>query len=139
MQDPQPALATQQAEEELQSTVVPFSLDKRPEGKRLIYSGRCTPLPHQDNTTQSCSTACLKRPGILLGNAEQELTLSWCPFWGLWVLGKVWLLRRRLVLKSECGVWTQVREGQADGSGGQECWHRLGQLRQLLLAAQGGA
>ena len=33
-------LATQQAEEELQSTVVPFSLDKRLEGKRLIYSGR---------------------------------------------------------------------------------------------------
>ena len=39
-QDPQPALATQQAQEELQSTVVPFSLDKHPEGKRLIYSGR---------------------------------------------------------------------------------------------------
>ena len=40
MQDPQPALAAGLGAEELQSTVVPFSLDKRLEGKRLIYSGR---------------------------------------------------------------------------------------------------
>ncbi len=40
VQDPQPALAAGQDPEELHSTVVPFSLDKRPEGRRLIYSGR---------------------------------------------------------------------------------------------------
>ena len=45
MQDLQPALAAAVADEELQSTVVPFSLDKRPEAKRLIYSGRCSARP----------------------------------------------------------------------------------------------
>ena len=40
VQDPQPALAAGSDPEELQSTVVPFSLDKRPEGRRLIYSSR---------------------------------------------------------------------------------------------------
>ena len=44
MQDPQPALAAGLDPEELQSTVVPFSLDKRLEGKRLIYSGRYSSL-----------------------------------------------------------------------------------------------
>ena len=40
VQDPQPALAAGQDPEELHSTVVPFSLDKRSEGRRLIYSSR---------------------------------------------------------------------------------------------------
>ena len=40
VQDPQPALVTRPKGEQLHSTVVPFSLDKRIEDKRLIYSGR---------------------------------------------------------------------------------------------------
>ncbi len=40
VQDPQPASDPRPNEEQLQSTVVPFSLDKRFEDKRLIYSGR---------------------------------------------------------------------------------------------------
>ncbi len=72
MQDPQPALATQQAEEELQSTVVPFSLDKRPEGKRLIYSGRCSALSPCETTVKMCSITCFIRPCTLLGTQTRS-------------------------------------------------------------------
>ena len=76
MQDPQPALATQQAaEEELQSTVVPFSLDKRPEGKRLIYNGRYSaPLPWETPVRP-------RHPNLLTqqmsGDERYELTVCW--------------------------------------------------------------
>lgn len=56
MQDPQPALAAGLDPAELQSTVVPFSLDKRLEGKRLIYSGRYSSL---HRSAALCVRGCL--------------------------------------------------------------------------------
>ncbi len=121
MQDPQPALAKQQAEEVLQSTVVPFSLDKRPEGKRLIYSGRCRAPSYFETLMKFCGITCLHRLKRFLRKAGHELRNHGVPFGALsaWEsLAVVW----SAIAEHEC-VWLQVWEGQTDWSGGQERRH----------------
>ena len=123
MQDPQPALAAGPDAEELQSTVVPFSLDKRPEGRRLIYSGRYSSVRCSAALCARC-IVCAGLPALKATRAGQVDGRRSCSMNAFSVLmASACGLLRFCVVGTMCMCCSevdvlQVWSCQADGGGG---------------------